>query len=392
MEKSAPFQVIILEDDPSIAELLAQLVEQLWSGSRVHLFVDVPSAMKHWRAYQADLVLVEWGLSGVSGMKLLETIHEDAPQTRRVMISGHAGKQVVMEARRYGIDAFIAKPFKINEVMARLAGLMAAPKLDPAQHAIAPEPLDEFIQLRVNAGKLSMPLPPSVRLSLEGLDGTPESVIQVWRQHPALLARVIGAANSGTYNSDGKSIETLSEALSLVGFETARNLALGLSMQPGSELVDSTLQTLAKRFANESIQVATMSMRLAQQVRFSKEVCFTAGMLFRVGEMVVLQLIQRWLEQGGEGDEAMYLKQCEKYAAEAGNALKMQWRLPLNLRVRVGALYKLPPGTVKVDRIIMRIATVMVIDDDLKEARRLLSRIGFDYEAALAFTRPTPEA
>ena len=117
-----------------------------------------------------------------------------------------------------------------------------------------------------------------------------------------------------------------------------------------------------------------------------------SGMLFRVGEMVVLQLIERWLEQGGEGDEAMYLKQCEKYAAEAGNALKMQWRLPLNLRVRVGALYKLPPGTVKVDRIIMRIATVMVIDDDLKEARRLLSRIGFDYEAALAFTRPTPEA
>lgn len=173
-----------------------------------------------------------------------------------------------------------------------------------------------------------------------------------------------------------------------MGFETARNLALGLSMQPSSDLIDPVLQSLAKRFANESVQVATMSMRLAQQVRFSEEVCFTAGMLFRVGELVVLQLIQRWIEQGGEGDEALYQNMCDKYAAEAGNALKMQWRLPLNLRVRVGALYKMPPGTVKVDRIIMRIATVMVIDDDAKEARRLLSRIGFDYDAALAFTRP----
>lgn len=180
MEKAATYRVIILEDDPSIAELLAQLVEQLWSGARVHVFGDVPSAMKHWRAHQADLVLVDWGLPGVSGMKLLETIHADSPQTRRVMISGHAGKQVVMEARRYGVDGFIAKPFKISEVMERLAGLMSTPKHDPEQHIMAPEPLDDFVQRRVNAGKLSMPLPQSIRLSLEGLDGSSESVAQVW--------------------------------------------------------------------------------------------------------------------------------------------------------------------------------------------------------------------
>lgn len=392
MEKATTYTVMIVEDDPSIAELLAQLVEQLWTGARTFLFTDVNSASLHWRHQKADLVLVDWELPGASGMKLLETIHRDSPQTRRVMISGHAEKQVVMEARRFGADAFIAKPFKVSEVMERLSGLMATPKLDPAKHVIPPEPLSDFVQRRVQAGKLSLPLPPNIRLNLEGLDGTPESVMQTWRQHPALLARVIGAANSGSYNVDGKSIETLPEALTLVGFETARNLAMGLSMQAGSELTDPVLQALDKRYVNESIQVASMSMRLAQQVRFSKEVCFTAAILFRVGELVVLQLIQRWLEQGGQGDEALYLKTIETYAPEAGNALKMQWRLPLNLRVRIGALYKLPPGTVKVDRIIMRIAATMVIENDLVEARRLLGRVGFDYDAALAFTRPHPMA
>lgn len=384
MSHAVSYRVMILEDDPSMAELLGHVVRQLWAGSRVSTFSDVPSALKHWNEHKADLVLVDWTLPGENGTAFLDVVHREAPLTRRVMISGNVDKQVVIEARKVGVDGFIAKPFQIQDVMQRLAAIMAVPKSSLTGDALR-EPLPDFLRREIQRGQFGLPVTGKLRLNADGSQHDPVETLQLWRQHPAPLARLIGAANTGAYNLDGRAIESFTEAVKLLGFQTANTLIQGLAMQPGSDIQHPLLQDLVKEFLNDSLRIAAIATRLARAAGAPPDPCINAAMLFRMGELACLQLIQRWVTAGGEPEEAECRHELAKHAPEVGNLLKMQWRLPLNLRVRVGAMYSLQPGTVKVDRIIMRIAGLVLSQGERKEIRRLLGRIGFDGDQINAF-------
>lgn len=57
-------RVLILEDEPSMAALLEQLVKHLWPRAVVDLESDALSALARWQRSGADLALLDWELPG----------------------------------------------------------------------------------------------------------------------------------------------------------------------------------------------------------------------------------------------------------------------------------------------------------------------------------------
>lgn len=69
----------------------------------------------------------------------------------------------------------------------------------------------------------------------------------------------------------------------------------------------------------------------------------------------------------------------DEWAKEYGNKLKIQWKLPIELRDMIGAVHYLADGTVKRERLIMRAAALKTEgQEDSEEYLTLKRRIGID--------------
>lgn len=110
-------KILIIEDDNDINQLLADILmkeyqlDQAYSGTEgLRLF-----AQNHY-----DLVLMDLMLPGLSGEDLIEAIR-DKKTTPIIVITAKSDMSVLVDVFARGANDYIAKPFHIQEVLARVA-------------------------------------------------------------------------------------------------------------------------------------------------------------------------------------------------------------------------------------------------------------------------------
>lgn len=391
-------RVIVIEDDASTGALLVQLVKRLWPQASVILAPDAVSGIEQWRVGGADLILLDWGLPGMSGMEALKQIKKADVKTKCVMISGHAERDVILAARAYQVDAFIVKPFNAKQVMVRLAEIMELSKTQtkPRIHEFAS--LDDLIRSQMTQGTLGLPIDPELIGVIESLrtasGGERVRILRQCQFHPALVFRLLSLANSSQYIQGMSSVETFEAAIQLVGLDGFINLAVEMSLHPGSHLQQDFLRTRQAKYQRDGLMLAEtitkLATGLAENVSFSLNAARSACMLYRVGELSLLQVMQAWIDLGHQLDEIVCDETLKMHSSAAGNRIKTQWNIPNTIRGRVGATYLLPSGTVKIDVIVMRIAHLLLVNDDQQELPRLLARVGLN-EAQVKNYRPNTD-
>ena len=381
---------MVVEDDASTGALLVQLVKRLWPRASVVLEPDAPSALEQWQTVGADLVLLDWGLPGMNGIEVLRQIRRSQTKTVCVMISGHADRDVILAARTYQVDAFIVKPFSAKQLMARLSEIMALPK-DASQSEISFDSIEEFIRFQLTRGTLGLPIDSDLVGAIEGMRaleaGERARLLRQCQFHPALVFRLLSLANRGQYLQGMESVETFDGALQQVGLAGFINLAVEMSLHPGSHLQRDFLKIRRLAFQRDGLSLADIITKLSADLAFDVKAARTACMLYRVGELSLLQLMQAWIDMGHELDESVCETVLKTFSTQAGNQIKTQWNIPNTIRGRIGAAYLLPTGTVRIDAIVMRIAGLLLAGDHHQELPRLLARVGLT-ESQVASYRP----
>jgi DNA-binding response OmpR family regulator len=113
-------KVLVVEDDPAIALVLARLLER--SGCVVDQAADGLSALEHFDRDRPDLVLLDLALPDVDGWEVLRHIRGAGPVPVVVVTSYvHSRDRSLAE----GADAFVTKPFDNSELMAQVGALLA---------------------------------------------------------------------------------------------------------------------------------------------------------------------------------------------------------------------------------------------------------------------------
>ena len=82
-------------------------------------------AMKNFRAYNTDIIILDIILPDANGLDLLESILEARPRTKIVVCSSIGQEQIIKKALDHGAKAFIQKPFTPEIVLEVLQGLEA---------------------------------------------------------------------------------------------------------------------------------------------------------------------------------------------------------------------------------------------------------------------------
>ncbi|WPL17944.1 Response regulator ArlR [Thiorhodovibrio winogradskyi] len=381
--------VLIVEDDTSTRLLLESLIRRLWNDSRIESFGEVQSALDAWRLHGADLALVDIDLPGVGGLALLEQIaREPSRATTSVIISHHKDRAIVLQAMKYRARDYIVKPFTARDLMQRLSDLMQfAPSKQLAaaggeQHRR--EALERLLRDAIGFRRLSLPIDPELVEKMEAwhLQGELDKarILEHWVLEPALVARLLGAANSGPYNTSGQAVSHFAQALDQLDPGTICNLAIALALQPGSTLAAPELRDLAEDIRARQRGIYRQVVALGASVRTELALYATACALHRIGVLAVLQLIQAWMEQGGQLSAEELTELVKRYGPEADDAIKTLWLIPQQLRDLSRAPDEKPRGAPSQPLMLMRIAGLRFSDEPTgehsEELRRLCERAG----------------
>lgn len=113
-------KILVVEDEPAIVELLE--VNLTSAGYTVLKAGDTATANVILREMAPDLVLVDWGLPGRSGMDFIRAIRRDADTHNLplIMLTARAADQDKVYGLENGADDYITKPFSPREVIARV--------------------------------------------------------------------------------------------------------------------------------------------------------------------------------------------------------------------------------------------------------------------------------
>jgi len=117
-------KILIVEDEPAIAELLAFNVEQ--AGFIALRAGDAEAAWQQIRLHTPNLVLLDWMLPQTSGVVLAKQLRADArtADVPIIMLTARGDERDKVLGLESGADDYITKPFSPRELMARIRAVL----------------------------------------------------------------------------------------------------------------------------------------------------------------------------------------------------------------------------------------------------------------------------
>ena len=113
---------MVVEDDVPLGKFLSRELGR--QGFEVTVAVDGSAACAEMRSIPFDLWLMDLNLPGVDGMDLLKRVRAACPAVPVMILSGRKRTQDLVQALENGADDYLAKPFSLMELVARVRCLL----------------------------------------------------------------------------------------------------------------------------------------------------------------------------------------------------------------------------------------------------------------------------
>ncbi len=105
-------RVLVLDDEPIVCKRLQPALEKL--GFEVDTFTQSVEAMHQVQQSAYDIVITDLKMKEIDGMRFLEEVKKQHPQTEVIVITGFATMETAKQSFQKGVFDFIAKPFKLS--------------------------------------------------------------------------------------------------------------------------------------------------------------------------------------------------------------------------------------------------------------------------------------
>jgi two-component system, OmpR family, response regulator len=111
-------RVLVVDDEPSLADLLASVLR--YEGWEIRTAADGASA----RDFQPDAIILDIMLPDFDGLEVLRRVRANLPHVCVLFLTARDSVQDRIAGITAGGDDYVTKPFSLEEVIARLRGLL----------------------------------------------------------------------------------------------------------------------------------------------------------------------------------------------------------------------------------------------------------------------------
>ena len=115
-------KILIIEDEPSLRELIQRTLEK--ERYVVETAPDFDSGMEKIELYDYDCILLDIMLPGGSGLELLQHLKSLRKKENVIIISAKDSLEDKIQGLDLGADDYLAKPFHLAELTARVKSVL----------------------------------------------------------------------------------------------------------------------------------------------------------------------------------------------------------------------------------------------------------------------------
>jgi DNA-binding response OmpR family regulator len=123
-------KVLLVEDEPKLALSLRAALTK--AGYAVDLASDGEAALDYAQVYEYDLVLLDVMLPKVNGFEVLERLRANLLRAPVLMLTARVDTASKVKGLDIGADDYVAKPFELEELLARVRALLRRGSQDRA--------------------------------------------------------------------------------------------------------------------------------------------------------------------------------------------------------------------------------------------------------------------
>ena len=116
-------RILIVEDEATLGRVLSDALRG--QGYDVALAMDGVEGLERFRHEGADLVIADIMMPRIDGMTMVEELRRMDSRVEVLFLSARSGAEDVVEGFRRGGDDYLRKPFALDELLARVAALIA---------------------------------------------------------------------------------------------------------------------------------------------------------------------------------------------------------------------------------------------------------------------------
>jgi two-component system chemotaxis response regulator CheY len=121
--KTDPLRILLVDDSPQSLKMTKRMLHDM-GITQVFTAQNGLEGLQLLGSFDGenivDLVLCDWNMPEMDGMELLRQIRTCEPDLLFIMVTGQANYSSVAEAKAFGVNGFIKKPFSLDELRKKL--------------------------------------------------------------------------------------------------------------------------------------------------------------------------------------------------------------------------------------------------------------------------------
>ena len=106
--------MIVVDNDRDMCKVISDVLKE--EGYKVTLTHDGKAALNKIKRQAHDLMILDYKLSGISGLTVLEKARQIRPSMQTIMISAFGDTSTKARAQELGAYDFLDKPFNIKRL------------------------------------------------------------------------------------------------------------------------------------------------------------------------------------------------------------------------------------------------------------------------------------
>jgi two-component system OmpR family response regulator len=117
-----PVRVLVVDDEPNLAEVLSSVLRH--EGWDVRSAATGSSAVRTGREFRPDAIVLDMMLPDFDGLEVMRRLRDDNPRVSVLFLTARDSVEDRIAGITAGGDDYVTKPFSLEEVLARLRGML----------------------------------------------------------------------------------------------------------------------------------------------------------------------------------------------------------------------------------------------------------------------------